>query len=115
MAIRRAINLLWALVTDHRHLVQPVSYAMRGSTATSAVARAGGAKWLSPRTARRSSLGAGSATEYPDHTDQQTVLSVSSVAKYDVIRLGGPVWCGIGHGIPGPHESANSVICVVCG
>ncbi len=53
MAIRRAlINLLWALVTDHRRLVQRVSYAMRGSTATSAVARAGGAKWLSPRTAR---------------------------------------------------------------
>ena len=52
MAIRRAlINLLWALVTDHRRLVQRVSYAMRGSTATSAVARAGGAKWLSPRTA----------------------------------------------------------------
>ncbi len=53
MAIRRAlINLLWALVTDHRRLVQRVSYAMRRSTATSAVARAGGAKWLSPRTAR---------------------------------------------------------------
>ena len=52
MAILRAlINLLWALVTDHRRLVQRVSYAMRGSTATSAVARAGGAKWLSPRTA----------------------------------------------------------------
>jgi transposase len=40
-ALRALINLLWVLVTDHRRLAERVSYAMRRSTATSAVAHIG--------------------------------------------------------------------------
>jgi transposase len=39
--LRALINLLWVLVTDHWRLAERVSYAMRGSTATSAVAHIG--------------------------------------------------------------------------